>query len=254
MTPRLSFVVVLSIALLTLTSLTQAQQPSVRADRGSVAVGGDVSAPINIGIPPEQLAAVIQQGHDLSESQKKLIAELEGKLDLNQRQVRAALDILGEKDIPPERLAAKLVEIAERFKALQADALAHPGDDAKVAALKAEAQKAIQAGDLAKADALLADVESEQRRMLSEQRSMLDRLAVNAAEPLGGAGISPSLACNIAKQLTTSRMPRRRFLRKAPTTRSESAISQARLALFAGRETNSATMTPCAQQSNGGSA
>jgi hypothetical protein len=25
--------------------------------------------------------------------------------------------MLGEKDIPPERLAAKLVEIAERFKA-----------------------------------------------------------------------------------------------------------------------------------------
>ena len=53
--------------------------------------------------------------------------------------------------------------------------MAQPGDDAKIAALKAEAQKAIEAGDLAKADALLADVESEQRRML-------DRLAVNAAE------------------------------------------------------------------------
>ena len=53
--------------------------------------------------------------------------------------------------------------------------MAQPGDDAKIAALKAEAQKAIEAGDLAKADALLAEVESEQRRML-------DRLAVNAAE------------------------------------------------------------------------
>ena len=49
------------------------------------------------------------------------------------------------------------------------------GDDAKVAALKAEAQKAIEAGDLAKADALRGEVESEQQRML-------DRLAVNAAE------------------------------------------------------------------------
>jgi hypothetical protein len=42
-----------------------------------------------------------------------------GELDLNQRQIRAALGILGENDIPPERLAAKLVEIADRFKALQ---------------------------------------------------------------------------------------------------------------------------------------
>jgi tetratricopeptide (TPR) repeat protein len=96
--PRLSFVAVLSIALLTLTSLTQAQQPGVQAESGSVAV-----------------------------------------------------------------------------------ALAQPGDDAKVAALKAEAQKAIEAGDLAKADALLADVESEQRRMR-------DRLAVNLAETSGRRG------------------------------------------------------------------
>ena len=83
--------------------------------------------------------------------------------------------VLGERDIPPEHLAAKLVEIAERFKALQATAFAQPDDDAKIAGLKAEAQKAIDAGDLAKADALLAEVESE-------RRPMLDRLAVNAAD------------------------------------------------------------------------
>src|SRR5262249_40114547 len=69
----------------------------------------------------------------------------------------------------------KLVEIAERFKDLQAIASAQPGDDPKIAALKTDAQKAIEAGELAKADALLADVETEQRRAL-------DRLAVNAAE------------------------------------------------------------------------
>ena len=89
--------------------------------------------------------------------------------------MRAALGILGENDIPPERLAAKLVEIAERFKDLQGTATARPGDDPKIAVLKAEAQKAIEAGDLTKADALLANVETEQRRAL-------DHLAVNAAE------------------------------------------------------------------------
>ena len=176
MTPRLSLVIVLGLAVLALAPNAQAQQPGVRAESGGVAIGGSVSgSTITIGIPPEQLEALIRQSAEHSETQKKLISELESKLDLNQRQVRAALDILGERDIPPERLAAKLVEIAERFKALQATALAQPGDDAKVAALKAEAQKAIEAGDLAKADALLAEVESEQRRML-------DRLAVNAAE------------------------------------------------------------------------
>jgi hypothetical protein len=35
--------------------------------------------------------------------------------------VRAVLAIMGENGVPPERMAAKLVEIAERFKDLQAD-------------------------------------------------------------------------------------------------------------------------------------
>src|SRR5499426_1855273 len=148
----------------------------VRADTGGIAIGGSVTgSTINIGVPPEQLAALVRQAADFSETQKKVIAKLEGELDLNQRQIRAALAILGENDIPPERLAAKLVEIAERFKDLQATALAQPGDDLKIAALKTDAQKAIEAGQLAEADALLADVETE-------QRLGLERLALNAAE------------------------------------------------------------------------
>src|SRR5262247_99672 len=148
----------------------------VRADTGGIAIGGSVTgSTINIGVPPEQLAALVRQATDLSETQKKVIAKLEDELDLNQRQIRAALGILGENDIPPERLAAKLVEIAERFNYLQATTSAQPGDDPKIAALKTDAQKAIEAGDLAKADALLADVETEQRQAL-------DRFAINAAE------------------------------------------------------------------------
>ena len=100
-----------------------------RRIRAAVAIGGNVSSStINIGIPAEQLAALVRQAGDLSETQKKLIAKLEGELDLNQRQIHAALDILGEANVPPERLAAKLVEFAERFKALQATASAQPGD------------------------------------------------------------------------------------------------------------------------------
>jgi hypothetical protein len=72
-------------------------------------------------------------------------------------------------------LAAKVVEIAERFRDLQTTASAQPGDSPNVAALKAEAQKAIEAGELARADVLLADAETEPRRAL-------DRFAVNAAD------------------------------------------------------------------------
>ena len=177
---HLVFVAALGMCFVASISAAHAQQ--VKADTGAVAIGGNVSgSTINIGIPPEQLAALVRQTADLSETQKKVIAKLEGELDLNQRQIRAALGILGENDIPPERLAAKLVEIAERFKDLQATASAQPGDSPKVVALRADAQKAIEAGELSKADALLADVETE-------QRGALDRLAVNAAETSAGRG------------------------------------------------------------------
>jgi hypothetical protein len=171
---HLSFVAALAMCFFAPITVTYAQQ--IRAETGGIAIGGSVAgSTINIGVPPEQLAALVRQAADLSETQKKVIAKLEEELDLNQRQIRAALGILGENDIPPERLAAKLVEITERFRDLQATALAQAGDSPTIVSLKAEAQKAIEAGELGKADALLADVETEQRRSL-------ERLAVNAAE------------------------------------------------------------------------
>jgi len=175
----------------------------VRADTGGIAIAGNVSgSTINVGIPPEQLAVLVRQSADLSELQKKLITKLEGELDLNRRQIRAALDILGEANVEPENLAAKLVEVAERYKVLQATARVRSGDDSKIAALKAEAQKAIEAGDLARADALLADVTTEQRRAraeyqrglaeerrpLAERRRALDRLDLDEAENLARRG------------------------------------------------------------------
>src|SRR5215475_4674230 len=171
---HLSFLAVLGMCLFGLNTNAGAQQ--IKADTGGIAIGGSVTgSTINIGVPPEHLAALVRQTADLSETQKKVIAKLEGELDLNQRQIRAALGILGENDIPPERLAAKLVEIAERFKDLQATASAQPGDDPKIAALKIDARKAIEVGELAKADALLAEVETEQDRAF-------DRFALNKAE------------------------------------------------------------------------
>src|SRR5436305_8620069 len=174
---HLCFIAALGICFFASTAAACAQ---VRADTGSIAIGGSVTgSTVIIGIPQEKVDDLVRDAkrplEDLTTQQRENIVLLKEKLDLNERQVRAALGILGENDIPPERLAAKLVEIAERFKDLQATASAQPGDDPKIVSLKTDAQKAIEAGQLAQADALLADVEMEQRHGL-------DRLAVNAAE------------------------------------------------------------------------
>jgi tetratricopeptide (TPR) repeat protein len=148
----------------------------------AVNIGGSNRQENISGVAPEVLAAIVQQNAERSEEQKKLIAQLESTLDLNQRQVQAALDILNEKNIPPERLASKLIEIAEQFKALQEQiASTQAGDDARIATLKADARKAVDAGDLSQADALLAQIETR-------QREALDRLAANAAATCGQRG------------------------------------------------------------------
>ncbi len=73
------------------------------------------------------------------------------------------------------------MEVAGRFNDLRATASPQPGDDPKIAALKIDARKAVDAGKLAEADGLLANIEAEQKRSL-------DRLAVNAAATLAQRG------------------------------------------------------------------
>src|SRR5947209_5750714 len=175
---HLSIVAALSICFLASNTTTAAQE--VKADTGGVAIGRDViQSTVIIGIPQEKVDELVRDAkrplEELTNQQRENIALLKEKLDLNGRQVRAALAILGENDISPERLTAKLVEIAQRFKELQATASAQPGDDPKIAALNTDAQKAIEGGQLTEADAMLADVEMEQRRDF-------DRLTVQAAE------------------------------------------------------------------------
>lgn len=181
MKPSRSCVVALGVWLSALTPLAQAEQVEIKADSGGIAIGGSVShSTINItGLTWEKVEELIRGRtrplQELNDQQRENLALLKEKLDLDERQVRRALDIVGDANVPPELLAAKLVEIAERYKVLLISSTALLGDSANVVALKAEAQKAIDAGDLVKADALLADVEAEQRRDR-------DRLALNIAE------------------------------------------------------------------------
>src|SRR5262247_634824 len=149
---HLSFVAALGMCLFASITAAYAQ---VSADTGSIAIGGSVTgSTVVIGIPREKVDELVRDAkrplEELTTQQRENIALLKERLDLNERQVRVALGILGENDVPPERLAAKLVEIAERFKALQETASAQPGDDPNIVTLKGGAQKAIDVGELAK--------------------------------------------------------------------------------------------------------
>ena len=83
------------------------------------------------------------------------------------------------------------------FKDLRATASPQPGDDRKIAALKIETSKAIEAGKLAEADALLARIEAEQTRAL-------DRQAVDAAATRARRGEIALTRCAMPKPPSTS--------------------------------------------------
>jgi tetratricopeptide (TPR) repeat protein len=152
------------------------------------AIGGNVSTSqisVVCGIPPDVLDSLIkgrtQPLEELVAAHRKTITLLEENLDLNRGQIRTALNILGEANVSPEQIASKLVEFAERFKALRAAAASQRDDTSKVTALKSEAKGAINQGDLARADELLAAVEKS-------QDEVADRLAFNRAETTAQRG------------------------------------------------------------------
>jgi hypothetical protein len=148
-------------------------------------VGGDIvgGPKIIIGIPPDQLLAIIKavtSGKPLTDEQRKIITELESKVGVSAGALQTFFRTLGEADVPPERQEAKLVEIAERYKQLVAQVAAAPGDDPEVAKLKGEAKAALDAGQLERADELLARVQAAQDAAL-ERRQL--EAAATAAQP-----------------------------------------------------------------------
>lgn len=114
------------------------------------AIGGSVNnstVSVVCGIPPEVLDALVR---DRTQDKDWLIQLLQTNLDLNKRQIQAALDVAGKAGVPPERIAQTLVEIANEYKRLLVQVQAKPGEDRKrpakaVAPRARELQRLVQA-------------------------------------------------------------------------------------------------------------
>jgi tetratricopeptide (TPR) repeat protein len=165
----------------------------IEAGCAGVATGGSISNTTITsvcGIPPEVLEALVRDRtkplQDLADTQKVTIVLLQDKLQLNERQIRAALDVAGEADVPLERIAQRLIEITGRYKELITQVRASPGDDPHVAELKSEAGRALEAGDLNRAKMLLLEVRKAQTADFD--RRALDLAATDAQ--LGGIALT----------------------------------------------------------------
>src|SRR5215831_5706164 len=117
---HLSFVAALSMCFFASIAATYAQQ--IRAETGSIAIGGSVTgSTVIIGIPQEKVDELVRDAkrplEELTTQQRENITLLKEKLDLNERQVRAALGIPVRRQTTREEcteaewsLAARLAE------------------------------------------------------------------------------------------------------------------------------------------------
>jgi hypothetical protein len=98
------------------------------------------------------------------------MAILEG-LGLNLKQIRAAQDIMAEAGVPAGEQGAKLIEIAEQFKALKRTATDIQftwSRDPEIIEVQQQIQDAVDAGDIARSTALLETLQAKQWKKIEE--------------------------------------------------------------------------------------
>jgi tetratricopeptide (TPR) repeat protein len=114
---------------------------------------------INCGIPPDAspaiIAAATQGLKSLTEEQRRTIDELQKHFGVDQEALKAFFAILGENEVPPERLTGKLLEIAQHYKDALSQLAPAAGDGPVIAKVKAAAKDALEAGQLTHANELL---------------------------------------------------------------------------------------------------
>ncbi len=167
------------------------------------------------GVAPEDLSALVELAtrgfQQVSEAQRRTIGALEKQLGVNEAQLQAFFQIIGEVKVPPEQRWARLIEIAGQYRELKAQLVPAAGDPSEVALLKEQARKALDAGQLEPADELLAEIERapdtalyKQRRQLEKHQREFDRWQLERAATTAQRGsVAARLDYAIARQRAT---------------------------------------------------
>ncbi len=166
----------------------QCRAQDVRAEPGSVAVGGSITdSTVNIiGIPPEKLPGILEAATKdwrlLTEQQKQTINDLQKTLGVNGDALKAFFITIGESEVPTEHLAEKLLEVAGYYKELLAQVRPGPDDGPKTAEIKNAAKEALEAGQLDRADELLEQLQRVQDAAIESRQ--LERASTSAQRGL----------------------------------------------------------------------
>lgn len=116
------------------------------------------------GISPEQIQQIINDVQNKPAAPPESVEELARRLGVTDAALATFLRILGERKVSAEDLDAKLREIAARHLMLLKQIEAPPGEDPQVGSLRKEAMAAIDAGNYARAEALLQQLRDVTKR------------------------------------------------------------------------------------------
>jgi tetratricopeptide (TPR) repeat protein len=102
-------------------------------------------------------------------------ADLAAKLGFTSSAVAEFFTILGQQNVPDEKIPARLIEIATHFAQTQNEVAALEPSDPHAADLAGLAKQALDAGQLTKADTLLEQAKDSERAALREARQFVQR-------------------------------------------------------------------------------
>ncbi|HET7879636.1 MAG TPA: hypothetical protein VFL55_02050 [Acetobacteraceae bacterium] len=161
----------------------------VTAAAGGVAAGRDITGTVTIGLSPEQVKELTEAAaRGATGPLTATIVDLSKQLGVTEDAARTLLRIVGEQDVPLERLSETLVRVANDYKRLQAQAAALSPENPTARDLATRAKAEIDAGHLEHAHELLRQATrvqiaaAQQARQLREQAQLAeDRQMLGAA-------------------------------------------------------------------------
>src|SRR3954470_1895075 len=124
---------------------------------GGVAVGHDViNSPITFGLKPEEVQKLTEAAaRGAAGPLTSTIVDLSKRLGVTEDATKTLLRIVGEQDVPLERLSETLLRVANDYKRLQAQAAALNSDNPIARDLVTQAKTAIGLGQFEQAHQLL---------------------------------------------------------------------------------------------------
>lgn len=129
-------------------------QPSVKADKSSVAIGGSATN-VRIGILPDQLPAIIAAARRPLEQQtaeqRRQIGQLERDIGASRAELDIIFRVFGLDSVPEADRIARLTEVAVEFRRLKTSVSQLPAADP----LRKPAQVALAQGEFDRTAALL---------------------------------------------------------------------------------------------------